>query len=339
MTQISMYTGSPEELWANEATKANLKAIINKKHAVVDDKTGIVSAGSSKRSCFAKLIHNHKMKNTESKYFAKKVTAAVQEYNKQVANIVKPVLVNVAQIQGQIKDEQKKIVDADAIIAKNVKAKAEMLAPVKAANAYSTDVAKINDQIKAIEAFDKEDAELDQETARLNTQNSNLKDKYSVANGWFFGIRTYNKGGDKEASIKSINEAGYTKKETAELTKDVCQVIDNDARLAAIVAKKKEISDDKKDASSEQAALISNLSAKIVANDNKINASSLADFDSIKKEIETLQKEVTAQKDAIVKSAEYAACESQINAANAVKAQAQAEITKLSAQIAKPERV
>lgn len=338
MTQISMYTGSPEELWANEGTKANLKAIINKKHVVVDDK-GNVEAHGAKRSCFSKLIHNHKMKNTESKYFAKKVNAAVQEYNKQVAKIAKPVFVNVAQIQNQIQDEQKKIADADVIIAKNVKAKAELLAPVKAINSYNADVNQINDKINAIVALDKDDADLELETGRLNTQNSNLYDKYSLANGWFYGIRTYNQGGDLEASIKKINEAGYTKKETAELTKDVRQVIENNARLVDIAKKKISIANDKKDAGKDQAALIGKLATKIAANDDKVNLSSLTDFVSIKNEIATLEKEVATQKEAIVNSAAYAACESQIIAANSAKTLAQAEIIKLSAQIAKPEKV
>jgi hypothetical protein len=335
MVSITKLTGSPQENWANEKTQTNLKQIINKKHAQIDPETGKIEAGSSKRNCFSKLIHNHKMNNTESSYFAKKVTAAMQAYNAQVEKInvsVKPALVDTAKIQQQIDAAQQNIVAADKIISQNEKKKVALFAPVSAVNSYASDIAKIDGHTKMIEALDKQDAELDLDTTRLNTQNSNLKDKYSLTNGWIFGIRTFNQGGDKEASIKKINEAGYTKNVTAALKKDVCQVIDNDVTLAANVTRKKEIKDDKEDATSDRAKLIQNVKTKIAANDNKVELSSLETYDDIKKAIATLEKEVANQKAAIAKSPEFAACESQINAAKAVKAQALAEIAKLNGE-------
>lgn len=333
---IELLNGNPQELWAKKEVRANLKQIINKKNITVDE-NGKVAGKSSKRNCLSQLFHKFKMRSTESKYFKKQLNFAIKAYNQNAEAInakAQVTLVDTTKIQEEINTEKKKIEAADVLLAQNVKAKGDLLAPVKAkqetlataltqVGISADDVKTIIGKNNEIAEHTKKDAALDKETAELNASNEALFDKYATLEWGIYGIRTFNQNGDKEASIKKIQDAKYTPKVTKALIEDVSKNIDNNARLAAIVVEKKDTAD-----------LIIDLNSDI---QDIVKAAVATPEGKTWNDCVALYKEIEAIENNEVRKVAISALEAQINAANAAKAAANAQIAKLNDQLPKTE--
>lgn len=330
-----------QELWKDKEIKANLKPFINKKHAIIDSDTGTICTGSSKRILFSKLIHNWKMKKTESKYFEKKVNAAVQEYKKQVEEINRKALATLIQpidIQSKIEAEQRKIDEADAKIAQQLNAKRNFEAPIKEAEAKKADllfalnifgiseetITHISLLNNKIQALNDDIANLDQETHDLNLDNKERADKYPLSVWGLKGVNWFNQDNDLDASIDKINkDDNCTPDEKIAITVDVLAVINNNHRLLEIPVERKELSDRRKDTLAKHASLMKGVLAIITE----------PTFAKVFNQIDALERKIANKTEEMMNSAAFAAIENQIQAANAIKEQAQAEISRYNPEV------
>lgn len=361
MAEIKLYTESTAQLWANDAARKNLKKIINNKNAIVDA-NGFVNADGSKRICFAKMIHKFQMNNSSS-YREKQINKAVVNYNAQADvfnkknalppvvvktdELVKALLADKKALEGKISSEQKKINDAEAKISLHGKelaaAKASHFAPVKATEAkrdglindltqagLTTEIlTKRNELTKESLGLVKENSNLDVETNFLKNQNSQIKGMYLLPEVWY-----YNQDGDKIASEEKINASDMTNDQKAQMKSAVFKVIDNDERLAAIVARKKEISNRQIDISVQLNPLNQAIESTLQANKATfISFANLNNATDIGQELVTFENQIQAQKANLANTANFSVIEGQINAAKSAKTTAVAQLIELQTKL------